>query len=474
MTQPTSLTMRTYQVGFGDCFLLTFHYAKSADDRHVLIDFGSTRAPEKLLKKLPAALPPYLKSKYSKLKPPVTSAKLMEMVANDIAVNTAGKLHVVVATHRHKDHISGFATNKKGTASGDIIRSLNPDLVVMPWTEHPDAETDATKPPSTIDRQRTKAFASSLAGMNSFAGAVEEEALRLIDLRKAASQKSTPSLNVMQFLGENNVANKSAIENLMTMGKKTAYVNFGSSAGKKAIKSVLPGVTTHILGPPTLIQSDAIRNQKSKDKDEFWHLAAAAASRFVAGSAQLFPKETTSAVPAHALWLTKRLDKIRLKSMNSLVRVLDNAMNNTSVILLFEAGKGKKKFLFPGDAQIENWSYALFAAPKKERDRIRNLLADVDLYKVGHHGSLNATPKTLWGLFEHRCSTPDGHSDNHVHDEEKERISTVVSTLSGVHGKTKETQVPRSTLITALKNESDLQNTNGISQFCFTKSFKLS
>ena len=28
------------------------------------------------------------------------------------------------------------------------------------------------------------------------------------------------------------------------------------------------------------------------------------------------------------------------------------------------------------------------------------LLRDVNLYKVGHHGSLNATPKSLWNLFE--------------------------------------------------------------------------
>ena len=34
-----------YQVGFGDCFLLTFHYAKG-DDRHILIDFGSTKLPQ--------------------------------------------------------------------------------------------------------------------------------------------------------------------------------------------------------------------------------------------------------------------------------------------------------------------------------------------------------------------------------------------------------------------------------------------
>src|SRR3954452_19267805 len=40
---PSSVTIRMYNVGFGDCFLLTFHYAKK--DRHVLIDYGSTAAP---------------------------------------------------------------------------------------------------------------------------------------------------------------------------------------------------------------------------------------------------------------------------------------------------------------------------------------------------------------------------------------------------------------------------------------------
>src|SRR4051812_18328635 len=102
--KPKSLTIRAYQVGFGDCFLLTFHY--KAEDRHVLIDFGSTELPK-------------------------TAPKdLMMLVANDIAAECAGKLDAIVATHRHRDHISGFATaaNKKGT--GDIIAACNPDVVV--------------------------------------------------------------------------------------------------------------------------------------------------------------------------------------------------------------------------------------------------------------------------------------------------------------------------------------------------------
>jgi hypothetical protein len=40
--KPSKLTLRVYNVGFGDCFLLTFHYP--ARDRHLLIDFGSTGA----------------------------------------------------------------------------------------------------------------------------------------------------------------------------------------------------------------------------------------------------------------------------------------------------------------------------------------------------------------------------------------------------------------------------------------------
>jgi hypothetical protein len=44
-TQPTALEIRTFQVGFGDCFLLSFAYPKGK--RHVLIDFGSTGITER-------------------------------------------------------------------------------------------------------------------------------------------------------------------------------------------------------------------------------------------------------------------------------------------------------------------------------------------------------------------------------------------------------------------------------------------
>ena len=65
-------------------------------------------------------------------------------------------------------------------------------------------------------------------------------------------------------------------------------------------------------------------------------------------------------------WFTKRLDTIRGDELLEIVRALDQAMNNTSLILLFEVGA--KKLLFAGDAQIENWLYALQTAPDAATD----------------------------------------------------------------------------------------------------------
>jgi len=61
-------------------------------------------------------------------------------------------------------------------------------------------------------------------------------------------------------------------------------------------------------------------------------------------------------------------------------------MNNTSVVALFTyAGK---HLLFPGDAQYGSWESWL------NDPTTGALLADVNFYKVAHHGSHNATPKS--------------------------------------------------------------------------------
>lgn len=77
----------------------------------------------------------------------------------------------------------------------------------------------------------------------------------------------------------------------------------------------------------------------------------------------------------------------------------------------------------------------------------------VELYKVGHHGSLNATPKSLWELF-----------DNRLRDEDApERMHSLLSTMAGKHGsEARRTEVPRRSLAAALARESHLFSTEDI------------
>lgn len=411
-SKPSSMTLRSYQVGFGDCFLLTFHYNGKTGDRHVLIDFGSTGTSKSM------------------------GENLMVRVAEDIKKQTKGKLHAVVATHRHKDHISGFATNKKQNGSGDIIASCKPDVVIQPWTEHPDAKVSAQKAPTNMTGKQS--FVASLQSMHEVAGAVLVEAER----RKSVLGKGLHK--ELSFLGEDNLSNLSAVQNLMRMGKKHFYINFGTKSG---LESVLPGVKIRVLGPPNLEQSKEIKVQRSKDEDEFWQFQAMANQFVIKRNPKLFRNAKTysaTVAPPHTRWFIDRMKSIRGEQLLSIVRALDKVMNNTSLILLFEVGR--KKLLFPGDAQIENWSYAL------SKPAIKKLLAGVDLYKVGHHGSRNATPRTLWNGFKKR-STKKSAS----------RLKTFCSTMSGKHGKpSSKTEVPRKTLVEALEKESDYFTTQSL------------
>lgn len=429
-TSPKQITIRSYQVGFGDCFMLTFHYpakgTKKAFDRHVLIDFGSF--PE--MKK--------------------GGKSILGKVAAEIKNDCGGKLHAVVATHRHADHVNGFATKADKSGSGDIIAQCNPDVVIQPWTEDPKAQPNA-KSAKTKLSAGSRAFAASLLHMNEVADFALTEATRNKGLLRAESGLGRLKVKELEFLGGDNIGNKSAVENLMRMGKGTGkkafYVSYGTKSG---LESVLPGVKTYVLGPPTLEQSDSISKQRVSDPDEFWQLMASALRRTSTGKVKppFSSHFQDSRTPPYARWLLPRLRALRGDQLLEIVRQLDDQRNNTSVILLFETPN--QKLLFPGDAQIENWSYALKEADNSAR--VRALLKDVTFYKVGHHGSRNATPRTLWDAFAGRkASGKPG------------RMMAMMSTEEGHHGTVaNKSEVPRKTLVQALEHDTEFFTTETI------------
>jgi ribonuclease BN (tRNA processing enzyme) len=417
--QPIQATIFAYQVGFGDCFLVRFTYEDDSR-RHMLIDFGTT--DRNLVK--------------------MHMPKIAADIRDKCMEPGGGRLDVVVATHRHADHISGFATadDGTGTGTGDIIASLKPRVVIQPWTEAPEAPTDWEGPEGETAHEAFTRRVSSLNAMEKTA----EAALEFLATKpKGASAKLAAEL---RFIGEDNLSNVSAVKNLQAMAPRRLFVFHGCDT---ELSEELPGIGVTVLGPPTLKQTDSIKKQRSKDPDEFWQLApkrltdAIPREKARRSKSTLFP--TAKLIPGTRLfleqrWLAKRLDECNAEMVLSLVRALDDQMNNTSVILLFDAGS--KRLLFPGDAQIENWRYAL-------QSPLASLLDSVDLYKVGHHGSRNATPRSLWKKFARKGpkTTPG-------------RLTSVMSTRHGKHGSVEShTEVPRQTLVNALDAESDLYST---------------
>lgn len=436
---PHALTLRCYGVGFGDCFLLTFHYRGASDDgasgsrtistrkaadRHMLIDFGTTQ------------------------RPPNAQKNYLAAIVKDIeATVRPGPLHVLVATHRHADHINGFATRPSGRGTGDRIAALKPKLVIQPWTEDPRAQRNATRPASGRSKRNNStkddALRLSLDRMQTVANA------SLRELKALRSTLPKALADEVKFLGLDGLSNLSAIENLAAMGaargSAAAYVHHGMEV--PALRRLLPGLQIDILGPPTLEQKADLAKRRAKSP-EYWNLALAEFVNFWrvrAETAALVPADisgqTLDSIPIEDRWFVRRLRRMRGRQLLGIVRAIDEALNNTSVILLIRAGR--KKLLFPGDAQWENWEYAL--------THNAGDLRDVDIYKVGHHGSLNATPKTLWNLFDKKSKAKNNAS----------RLRTLMSTRTdSKHGHRESgTEVPRDKLVRALETFSTLHST---------------
>jgi beta-lactamase superfamily II metal-dependent hydrolase len=361
MPETGEVRIRMYRQGLGDCFLLTFDTG-----RHILIDCG-------LLAGTPDG--------------PATIRK----VAQHVKESTQGHINALVVTHEHWDHVSGF------TDARDIFESLTIDETWVAWTE--DASQDIVAERRRANTLRMAALAKAVSRLGQ---AGDED-----DLTRAGEIAQT--MNFLGGLDASGVLGAFSPKTDEAMSWATDEKRHPRFLAPSDVikKDWLPGWSIRVLGPPK--DQKALKKMDGTIGTDMYGMALASEELGFAAAAGVLGGDAPQAWlpfdPAlqwtnEEHWLGmfdsdfqkeysaarwRRVDTDWLNAASSLALQLDNAINNTSLVLAFEFGEGGEVLLFVGDAQIGNWlSWAETSA---------DLLKRTVFYKVGHHGSHNATLK---------------------------------------------------------------------------------
>ena len=271
---------------------------------------------------------------------------------SDVLAEAGNKLAIVIATHAHQDHLSGFARCDTQFRACQEVGE-----VWLPWTENPK------------DKTAVRLKSKSLAMV---------EQLRLHFAATGAAPKA-------QFAVMNIAGNEKALQ-LLKSGIKNGTVRYLEAGGELNGPGGIGGLTVKVLGPPRdpafLAKMDPPAGERFLRMNGSQLEAANGVKPFLAK--WLFRPGKNSTFPVLDDQDRGLLTQLA-EDPEALAFALDQAINNTSVVTLFSY-RGKY-LLLPGDAQYGNWNSWL------SQDGSDELLAEVDFYKVGHHGSFNATPK---------------------------------------------------------------------------------
>src|SRR5262245_9916662 len=326
-----TVNVRMYHVGFGDCFLLSFPV--EGEHRHVLVDCGA-----------------HVKGSLGNL----------PEVAENVSELTGGRLAVVVATHRHQDHIWGF---ERGRAT---FRQMTVGEVWLPWVEDP-----GNPEARALWRRHAAARAALEARVAAAAASPRRDAVEAVLLNLRPNDVALAELRTRFGAGPSGVR----------------YLHGGQS--DVIVPAGIRELVVKVLGPPN---DEAFLRKMNPPKAERWEIAAAGGD----SPSGLFesPFDETWDAPGGYWANTGIFNKPERDEFQRVIGdaldlafALEEAVNNFSLALLFLfRGQG---LLMPGDAQWGNWESWI---GQRAAD---DLFEQVTLYKVGHHGSHNATPKSV-------------------------------------------------------------------------------
>ncbi len=382
---PRKVRIRTYRHGLGDCHLLQFAKPNGANF-NLLIDCGVVDKT-------------------------VNPKAMMTAVAQDIARETSTGhgakakpvLDLVIATHQHTDHLSGFEQARKEFDQMEFKR------LWLAWTE------DSGNPlGKRIKGELVRAVA-----------AVRAAAARLTGLNSPTATRVEGILGFAGTLGVKGEETQAILDYLQE--RKDAEISY-RRPGETFLLPEVPNVRVYVLGPPESAAAMRVTNPR-KSKHEGYEGAALAAGTAGFIDAMLEGSEggTDEAKPPFAAsfcldeasaredpyfqkyygfgeeasgtgekW--RRVDDAWLESAEQLALAVNSYINNTSLALAFEFIDTGEVLLFPGDAQVGSWLTwqdltwtVKDGAGTAVKVKINDLFARTVFYKASHHASHNGT-----------------------------------------------------------------------------------
>jgi glyoxylase-like metal-dependent hydrolase (beta-lactamase superfamily II) len=419
------IRVRLYGQGLGDCFLLAFPRPGQDDNPcYLVIDCGvAMSTPRK--------------------------DQRMQQIVENLREATGGHIDILAVTHQHYDHISGFQD------AWQEWKAIQVDAVYLPWTERT-AETgehDSTSKFRKVLEKAAQAAVEKAAhegfleiqpafrAQADFLGvslAADGNSQRPANMDEAMifARGLCPPDNIRYFepgdvfhlpgtechgyvLGPplaslENEKKKRYIELLVDEDEKVMY-SYGP-LGMKVDEGKPGGAHAFALsddrGLPALASALLVSEGLDRDSDEgFCPFAPGVRLDWDnAMTSPFFTKHYGEASERGEEGAWRRVDYDWLAGAANLALRAGDFTNNVSLVLAFDHPQPEldKMLLFPGDAQVGNWlSWHKIAkwrhcdpgvparppAANDDQTLMENLLSRVAFYKVGHHGSHNATIK---------------------------------------------------------------------------------
>jgi hypothetical protein len=418
-------SVRVYCQGLGDCILVRVK-RKGGDDFKLLIDCGVVLGTE-------------------------DASSIMTRVVESIVEETKekpddpkGKIDVLAITHEHWDHLSAF------NQAADSFAKLAVGSVWVAWTE--DSDDDLAKQlKNELGKAEEKLAACATAFHATGDGATAD---MLADI----------ALTAFGAAASSRASTKAAFDKAKAMAKVTICRPTGDPFEIPDANARL-----YVLGPPH--DPKLIRKiNPSTRSPETYGIAMngagtlplgviSALERRTAASNGALPLTPDSRAPFHQRvtiplgpkgrpwsfddgrsvdeddWKRiddflgehyyggddwRRIDADWLGAATELALALQSYTNNTSLVLALELGDVGKGdvLLFAADAQVGNWESWKTWQWEKDGNKVTgpDLLKRAVFYKVGHHGSHNAT------LKEHGVDQMDALKTAIIPVDEKEAL----------------------------------------------------